>query len=32
MDKINAYFLAKQSITVKQKVVFYRLLATMINA
>ena len=32
MDKINAYLLAKQSISVKEKVLFFRLLSTMINA
>ena len=32
MDKINEYLLASQSLKVKDKVVFYRLLSTMINA
>lgn len=32
IDKINDSLLAKQSLTVKQKVVFFRLLSTMINA
>lgn len=32
MDKINAYLLSKQSLQTKEKVIFYRLLSTMINA
>lgn len=32
MDSINAYLLSKQALTVKQKVMFFRLLSTMINA
>lgn len=32
MDKINAYLLSKQTLTVKDKVIFFRLLSTMINA
>lgn len=32
MDKINAYLLSKQSLTIKDKVIFFRLLSTMINA
>lgn len=32
MDKINAYLLSKQWLKTKDKVVFYRLLSTMINA
>ncbi len=32
MDRINGYLLAKQKLTVKQKVLFFRLLSTMINA
>ena len=30
MDKVNAYLLSKQSLTVRDKVIFYRLLSTMI--
>lgn len=32
MDKVNAYLLSKQSLTVRDKVIFYRLLSTMINS
>lgn len=32
MEKINEYLLSKQSLKVKDKVVFYRLLSTMINS
>lgn len=32
LDKINAFLLSKQSLTIKQKVIFFRLLSTMINA
>lgn len=32
MDKLNAYFLSMQKIKTKEKVLFYRLLATMTNA
>jgi hypothetical protein len=32
MDRINDTFLDLQSIKVKQKVMFYRMLATMVNA
>lgn len=32
MDKINNYLLSKQTLTVKDKVIFFRLLSTMINA
>ena len=32
MDRINDYIVANQSLWVKEKVVFYRLLATMVNA
>jgi hypothetical protein len=32
MDKINAYLLSMQKIKTKEKVLFYRLLATMTNA
>ncbi|MBW7954703.1 type II secretion system F family protein [Candidatus Gracilibacteria bacterium] len=32
MDKINLYLLSRQSLTVKDKVLFFRLLSTMINA
>jgi len=32
LDKINDYFLDMQSLKVKQKVVFYRMLATMVNS
>ena len=32
MDRINAFLLENQSLTVKEKVIFFRLLSTMINA
>jgi hypothetical protein len=32
MDKINSFLLSKQALKVKQKVIFFRLLSTMINA
>jgi len=32
MDKINDYLISHQSLKVKEKVIFYRLLSTMINA
>ncbi len=32
MDRINKFLLSRQSITVKEKVLFFRLLSTMINA
>jgi hypothetical protein len=32
MDKINDYFISIQSVKVKDKLIFYRLLATMTNA
>ncbi len=32
MDRINKYLLSKQSLQTKDKVIFYRLLSTMINA
>jgi hypothetical protein len=32
LDKINDWFLDQQSLKVKQKVVFYRMLATMVNS
>jgi type II secretory pathway component PulF len=32
MDKINAYLMSMQKVKTKDKVLFYRLLATMTNA
>lgn len=32
MDRLNSYLLSKQGISVKQKVIFFRLLSTMINS
>ena len=32
MERLNAIFLSLQSIKIKEKVIFYRLLSTMLNA
>jgi len=32
MDKLNDFFVSMQSVKTKEKVLFYRLLATMTNA
>jgi len=32
MEKVNKYLLSKQSLKIKDKVIFFRLLSTMINA